>query len=87
VEFYFHLDIGLSCRPKANAVKIFKETMPLLTITSHNPDTEFRVNNGWVSRAYNRKKPTEILSWKANIEPGDDNSFTHTLHPFERDIS
>jgi hypothetical protein len=68
VEWYLHLEIGLGCQVEAHKALVFKEWNSVLEVELTGFKIIPEVQNGLVSRSYNRSKEAKVVCWKKSID-------------------
>jgi len=79
IEFYFHLDTEIICEIEPGTVLFSKNGCPVLSMKTNQSQIGLKLNNGWVSRAYNKKEPAQIVSWGTTIDAAVPQAIKHTF--------
>jgi hypothetical protein len=69
LEWYLHLDVGLTCDVSDARAVVRQGSRRLLAVEARNGLTP-QVRSGWVSRAYNRREEAGYLYMRARAEAG-----------------
>ena len=68
IEWHLHLEIGLDCQAEAQKALVFKERNSVLEVELTGFKIIPEVQNGLVSRSYNRSKEAKVVCWKKSID-------------------
>lgn len=79
IDFFFHLDTEITCEIADGKVIFIKNNHPVLSMQTHHADAAFKINTGWVSRAYNQKQPVQILTWATTIDAAAPSPIRHSF--------
>lgn len=79
IEFFFHMDTEITCEIEPGKVVFIKNDSPVMSMQTNQSNAQFTITNGWVSRAYNKKEPAQILSWGTTVDADVSRGITHTF--------
>ena len=85
IEWYFHLDAQLRSKKEDNSIIIFKSGKSILKLDMEisNIIIESNIQNGMISKTYNKREPAQIIYYKFEGEVTPNSSFVFQLSPFE----